>query len=139
MGRNQFRRSKLLLHLQQPFWLHSPVTIFRFDRNGREDRKGRLWFATEGGGLLRYDPVTRHQHNYLLNTDARQAFNNNIIKAIHISGDSYSARHTEVRFICFPFRTDNLSCCMISNTIIYTAYTKTPTETAGLPPIPTVD
>ena len=55
---------------------------------GREDPKGRLWFATEGGGLLCYDPVTRHQQNFLLNTDVRQAFNNNIIKAVHISGDS---------------------------------------------------
>lgn len=71
---------------------------------GREDRKGRLWFATEGGGLLRYDPVTRHQHNYLLNTDARQAFNNNIIKAIHISGDSIlcSTHRGEVYLFSIP-------------------------------------
>jgi signal transduction histidine kinase/ligand-binding sensor domain-containing protein/DNA-binding response OmpR family regulator len=30
-----------------------------------EDRSGRLWFARQGGGLLRYDPKTRHSDEVL--------------------------------------------------------------------------
>lgn len=72
---------------------------------GREDRDGCLWFATEGGGLLSYDPASRTQHNYLLNSDARQAFNNNIIKAIHLSGDTILCSTHRGEVYAFPIRT----------------------------------
>lgn len=87
---------------------------------GGEDRKGRLWFATEGGGLLSYDPVTRHQQNYLLNTDVRQAFNNNIIKAIHISGDSIfcTTHRGEVYLFSIPTGQFKLICDFKYNNIL---------------------
>ena len=55
---------------------------------GVEDRQGCLWFATEGGGLFSYNPVTGQQNNYLLTPDTRQAYNDNIIKALCLSGDT---------------------------------------------------
>ncbi len=72
---------------------------------GREDQQGKIWFATEGGGLLCYDPVSQQQHNYLLNADARQAFNNNIIKAIHISGDSIFCTTHQGKVYLFSMKT----------------------------------
>lgn len=56
-------------------------------RKGGEDREGKLWFATEGGGLLCYDPRTGGQKNYLLKS-GNSLYYNNLIKTLLISGDS---------------------------------------------------
>lgn len=56
-------------------------------RKGGEDREGKLWFATEGGGLLFYDPQTGEQKNYLLKS-GNSIYYNNLIKTLLISGDS---------------------------------------------------
>lgn len=56
-------------------------------RKGGEDRAGNLWFATEGGGLLFYDPQTGEQRNYLLKS-GNSIYYNNLIKTLLIAGDS---------------------------------------------------
>lgn len=56
--------------------------------SGGEGRDGKLWWATEGGGLLFYDPMTEKQEFFLLDSDERSAYNNNIIKSLQVSGDT---------------------------------------------------
>lgn len=87
---------------------------------GSEDNRGKMWFATEGGGLLNYDPVTQVQHSYLLNPDVHQAFNNNIIKAIHISGDSILCSTHRGEVYLFSIRTKHykLLCDFKYNNIL---------------------
>lgn len=53
-----------------------------------EDEEGTVWFATEGRGLLSYNPVTQEQHNYLVHNPADKAYNRNIIKAVLRNGNS---------------------------------------------------
>lgn len=59
-----------------------------------EDEEGTIWFATEGRGLLSYDPVTHEQHNYLVHDPGDQAYNRNIIKSVLRNGNSiFCATH----------------------------------------------
>lgn len=55
---------------------------------GREDGRGNLWFATEGAGLLCYNPLNGKQTLYPLKQPYTQHFEANILKAILIQGDS---------------------------------------------------
>ncbi len=55
---------------------------------GREDAQGNLWFATEGAGLLRYDPHTGEQTLYPVKLPYKEHFEANILKALLIRGDS---------------------------------------------------
>lgn len=53
-----------------------------------EDAEGTVWFATEGRGLLSYNPVTHEQHNYLVHDPTSKAYNRNIIKSVLRKGHS---------------------------------------------------
>lgn len=53
---------------------------------GTEDRQGNLWFATEGCGLLCYNPHTQQQQLYPIFKENRDYFRN-IIKSILPEGD----------------------------------------------------
>lgn len=74
-------------------------------RKGGEDRKGNLWFATEGGGLLRYDPRTGEQKNYLLKS-GDSIYYNNLIKTLLVSGDSILCTTFGGRVYSFSPRTE---------------------------------
>ncbi len=59
-----------------------------------EDEEGTVWFATEGRGLLSYNPETHEQHNYLVHDPADKAYNRNIIKSVMRNGNSiFCATH----------------------------------------------
>lgn len=61
---------------------------------GAEDADGTLWFATEGRGLLSYNPQTHEQHNYLIHKYQDRTYNKNIIKSILLEEDLiYCATH----------------------------------------------
>lgn len=61
---------------------------------GAEAADGTLWFATEGGGLLSYNPRTHEQHNYLIHTNQDKIYSKNIIKSILLEGNFiYCATH----------------------------------------------
>lgn len=61
---------------------------------GVEDLSGNLWFATEGGGLLSYNPQDKKQRMYPLVLPVQDHFDRNIIKSILIQGDSiYCTTH----------------------------------------------
>ncbi len=64
-----------------------PETFTGILGKGQEDKDGNMWFATEGAGLLCYNPTTQEQNTYLLNP-APDAYNKNILKALYIKGDS---------------------------------------------------
>ena len=53
---------------------------------GTEDKNGNLWFATEGSGLLFYDPSTQKQQLYPIYEGNRDYFRN-IVKSILRDGD----------------------------------------------------
>lgn len=55
---------------------------------GVEDAEGVLWFATEGRGLLSYNPRTHEQHNYLIHDLNNKTYNRNIIKSVLLEGNS---------------------------------------------------
>ena len=74
-------------------------------RKGGEDRNGKLWFATEGGGLLYYDPQTGEQKNYLLKS-GNSVYYNNLIKTLLISGDSIFCTTFGGRVYSFSPRTE---------------------------------
>jgi len=51
------------------------------------DAKGNLWIATEGEGLLQFDPVTKESRNYLIDKSPQGPYNKNIIKSVWAEGD----------------------------------------------------
>lgn len=55
---------------------------------GVEDAAGNLWFATEGRGLLSYEPETGKQHNYLIHDQGSKTYSRNIIKSLLLEGNS---------------------------------------------------
>ena len=55
---------------------------------GGEDENGKMWFATEGGGLLFYDPLNGKQQLYPIKPLHEGNYEINIIKSILIKGDS---------------------------------------------------
>ena len=67
---------------------------------GQEDEDGKIWFTTEGAGLLCYDPSTQEQNIYLLNP-ASDAYNKNILKALYIKGDSILCTTNQGRLYLF--------------------------------------
>lgn len=87
------------------FRLIRPERFAGITGTGCEDNRGVLWFSTEGRGLLSYDPGTGEQHAYLLAEDSRQAYNSNIIKAIHLSGDTIFCSTHEGKVFLFPLAT----------------------------------
>lgn len=61
---------------------------------GKEDSSGNIWFASEGRGLLYYNPLTGEQTFYPIQLPYEQHFEVNIIKSLHIKGDSiYCGTH----------------------------------------------
>ncbi|MDL2309939.1 response regulator [Parabacteroides sp. OttesenSCG-928-B22] len=54
---------------------------------GQEDKNGNMWFATEGAGLLFYDPRTRKQQLFPIVDPEEGNYELNIIKSIRIEGD----------------------------------------------------
>lgn len=61
---------------------------------GKEDASGNIWFASEGRGLLYYNPRTGQQVFYPVKLPYEQHFETNIIKSIWIEGDSiYCGTH----------------------------------------------
>lgn len=69
------------------FELITPKVFSGVIRKGGEDKNGGLWFATEGGGILFYDPKTGIQKNYLLKS-GNSIYYNNLVKTLLIAGDS---------------------------------------------------
>ncbi|WP_282264037.1 ligand-binding sensor domain-containing protein [Parabacteroides goldsteinii] len=55
---------------------------------GREDNNGNMWFATEGAGLLYYNPRTEEQKLYPIKPLQAGNYEINILKSILIQGDS---------------------------------------------------
>lgn len=55
---------------------------------GAEDAEGNMWFATEGAGLLFYNPQTGHQEMYPIKPMGKGNYELNIIKSVLIKGDS---------------------------------------------------
>lgn len=51
------------------------------------DTYGNLWIATEGEGLLQFNPVTKESRNYLIDTSPQGPYNKNIIKSVWVEGD----------------------------------------------------
>ena len=61
---------------------------------GQEDNKGNMWFATEGAGLLYYNPRNGEQKLYPIKPLQAGNYEINILKAILIQGDSiFCATH----------------------------------------------
>lgn len=61
---------------------------------GCEDNDGNLWFATEGAGLLCYNPYTEEQTLYPVKEPYELHFETNIIKSVLIQGDTiYCGTH----------------------------------------------
>lgn len=59
-----------------------------------EDEEGCVWFATEGRGLMSYNPKTHEQHNYLVHDPRDKTYNRNIIKSVLRNGRSiFCATH----------------------------------------------
>lgn len=62
--------------------------------NGCEDNDGNIWFATEGAGLLCYNPFTEEQSLYPVKQPYGLHFETNIIKSLLIQGDTiYCGTH----------------------------------------------
>lgn len=55
---------------------------------GQEDKDGNMWFATEGAGLLSYNPGNGEQTLYPIKALQEGNYDINILKAILIRGDS---------------------------------------------------
>lgn len=55
---------------------------------GQEDSNGNMWFATEGAGLLYYNPRTEEQKLYPIKPLQAGNYEINILKSILIQGDS---------------------------------------------------
>ncbi len=74
--------------------LLEPDQFSGFVGRGVEDSVGNLWFATEGGGLLSYNPQEKKQQMYPLVLPVKDHFDRNIIKSILMRGDSiYCTTH----------------------------------------------
>lgn len=78
----------------------TPKTFTGVLGKGQEDEDGKIWFTTEGAGLLCYDPSTQEQNIYLLNP-ASDAYNKNILKALYIKGDSILCTTNQGRLYLF--------------------------------------
>lgn len=74
-------------HYNNRFKFIIPKTFSGVIRKGQEARDGVLWFATEGGGLLAYNPKTGEQENYFPNPSGNLYYNN-LIKTILIDNDT---------------------------------------------------
>ena len=46
-----------------------------------------LWIATEGGGLMQFNPITKEYTNFLIEQTSKGLFNKNIIKSLLLDGD----------------------------------------------------
>lgn len=55
---------------------------------GEEDYQGNMWFATEGAGLLYYNPRNGQQQLYPIKPLQAGNYEINILKAIRVKGDS---------------------------------------------------
>lgn len=51
------------------------------------DSNGNLWIATEGEGLLQFNPVTKESQNYLIDKSPQGPYNKNIIKSVWVEGE----------------------------------------------------
>lgn len=79
---------------------------------GQEDSNGNMWFATEGAGLLHYNPRNGEQQLYPIKPIHAGNYEINILKSIAIQGDSifcathfgsvylFSIRSKQYKLIC---------------------------------------
>jgi signal transduction histidine kinase/ligand-binding sensor domain-containing protein/DNA-binding response OmpR family regulator len=79
---------------------HKPISFLSSNdyhgiiAKGQEDKYGNMWFATEGGGLLYYNPKTKKQRLYPLKPLNAGNYEINIFKSILIEGDKiYCSTH----------------------------------------------
>lgn len=87
-GINYYNRHNYRFHYVNPAEFSGIIGI------GAEGKEGTIWFATEGGGLLSYDPHTHVQKNYWVHDKKASGYNRNIIKSILLEGDHlYCATH----------------------------------------------
>lgn len=52
------------------------------------DADGNLWIATEGEGLLQFNPVTKESQNFLIDKSPQGPYNKNIIKYVWVDGQT---------------------------------------------------
>ena len=82
-----------------------------------EDEEGCVWFATEGRGLMSYNPKTHEQHNYLVHDPGDKTYNRNIIKSVLRNGRSiFCATHG--KFMSFRLKISLSVCFTILNITI---------------------
>lgn len=72
----------------KPVSFIAPESFTGIIGKGCEDSNGKMWFATEGAGLLYYDPLNGNQQLYPLKPLHEGNYETNIIKSILIQGDS---------------------------------------------------
>lgn len=128
---NHFSVHSMLIDRDRTFWVgtysagvnyHSPffrpasfITPPAFAGiigQGQEDDRGNMWFATEGAGLLHYNPRNGAQELYPIKPLHAGNYEINILKSILIRGDSifcathfgsvylFSIRQKQYRLIC---------------------------------------
>lgn len=72
----------------KPTFFIKPNAFTGIVGKGQEDKDGNMWFATEGAGLLFYNPEDGHQELYPIKPLVQGNYEINIIKSILIEGDS---------------------------------------------------
>lgn len=86
------------INYHSPFYKRNsfitPTAFAGIVGQGREDKNGNMWFATEGAGLLSYNPHNGEQKLYPIKPLQEGNYEINIIKSIFIQGDTiYCATH----------------------------------------------
>lgn len=74
---------------------------------GKEDSSGNIWFATEGAGLMKYDPKTKKQSIYPIVKPCESNLGANIIKSICMGGDKIYCATNKGVVLAFDMRTQS--------------------------------
>lgn len=54
----------------------------------KQDKDGNIWFATQGKGLVRYNPIHKKWNNYTCNESNRYSIASNLINCIYVDSES---------------------------------------------------